>query len=241
MNPNRPITASTYRTLLHWLAANVTTEQDMLNTKIIFGPRASYFAQCNDKCTYHDLPIKLAKTLDEKRYALSDPASTPKAWIPRIIALGANDTFIALWRDGRKVTSLARSSGMLGLARQIDDDNTETVIPDDRWANIVLSNSDIDEYVAVQKDGVITWYRRGTDTSNLEILVQADMYMQMRAREDGGTFSFRQGLGEGRMRSLEIGPGSGLTVEELKGMFRSGGKETLEGLLARVKGWVGWK
>jgi hypothetical protein len=68
------------------------TEQSLSNLehiKIVFGPENSYFARWKDGVLWHNLPKTLVAQLKQR-----EESKTP---IPRIIALGSNGTWFAIW------------------------------------------------------------------------------------------------------------------------------------------------
>lgn len=238
MDPDRPNTAPTYTSLQHWLTENVNTEEEMLKTKVVFGAKSTYFAHNGKKCIYHDLPSPLHKFLLEKKYALSDPEGDPNAWIPRIVALGPENTFIAIWHDGSKIMALS-SHNSIALLRTELMATSDTKFPGKKYENIVLSPFSSANYFRVKKTGHISWSMAASDETHLDLTTHLGVYSQVRAREDGTEFNVSHTAGNGVTRDLDITPETNHSAEDIRralekppGLFSGQGRL---GILDRVR------
>lgn len=213
-NPNRYGQAPGYESLLRWMQKNVSTdESSLMSTSVVFGPGAACFARTANACYRQDLPPRLEKELVEKQqsYEAKDAESEERnGWIPRIVALGAGQSFVAIWGDGRYVTSLHADCT---LAQKFEQDSE---IPLDCWENIVLSPYDGEHFFATTKLGHIYW---GSNTSGFRY--SAYTFMQMRARENNVTFHMGMTLskGKGNLIETKITPDTDWTEEKLRARF----------------------
>ena len=172
--PSRKLDTPSYQSLRRWLEVNVPihSEAAMLDLKVMFGPGASYFASTFSKCTHHDLPPRLANEIDDRISRGQGP--------PKIIALGADATYFAAW-GLRCIWHLDEKSSLRQTLRDKDTSARE-------FANIYLDPTDKTHFVAVMKDGWITF--AATDTKgNLSSHVAA--HMQTMAKQSGRTYEVK--------------------------------------------------
>lgn len=99
--PVRPDQAPSYVSLVKWLRQNLSRSEDgFMNSQVVCGPGASYFAKTAELAIWHDIPAILENTLIEQREKYQNHEDK-SAWIPRILALGAGASYVAIWNDGR--------------------------------------------------------------------------------------------------------------------------------------------
>lgn len=177
--------APSYQSLRTFLDDNVTPDiPSVLETYVVFGPGASYYARCGNECIWNDLPKDLEAKLKRKktRYERSIESSaedeeTKSTWIPRILALGADDHYFAVWDNDDYMNSLPESSG---FTKSINKTNISNLV------NVVLSPTESEYYFTLVEKGTIAYYM-GMDRDGLAKRKML-AYLQMRAREDGTTF-----------------------------------------------------
>ena len=144
----------------------------MLDLKVVFGSRASYFASTSSECTHHDLPPRLADEIDDRMSRGKGP--------PMTIALGDEATYFAAW-GSRCIWSLNESNS---LREKLHDKTTSARA----FANIYLDPTNKKHYVAVMKDGWITF--SATDTKGI-ISRHVAAHMQTMANEFGRTYDVK--------------------------------------------------
>ena len=76
-----------------WLAENIASQSDMVQSTVTFGPGDSYYARSPRAARWHDLPSDLEKEILGKKVQDGDSA-------PRMVALGKHGAWAALWPDG---------------------------------------------------------------------------------------------------------------------------------------------
>lgn len=239
MDPDRPVSAPTYSSLQMWLSENVNTEEEMLRTKVVFGAKSTYFAHNGRKCIYHDLPPRLHRFLMEKKYALSDPDGDPSTWIPRIVALGADNTFIAIWHDGSKIAALSNHNSIAPLRTELMS-TSDTDFPGRKYENIVLSPFNAASYFGAKKTGHLAWSMAALDDTHLDLTTHVGVYSQIRAKEDGTEFNVFHTAGDGVARDIDITSETDYSEEEIRRALEGpprvlSGRGGL-GILERVKG-----
>ena len=194
-NPTTENTPS-YTSLQSWLTNNLeySDEDALRESVVVFGSGSSCFARTEDKAFWQDLPLGLSSVLEEKKKSYEkdeELKDTPNGWIPNIVALGGAGTFIAIWQDGRFVTSM-----------NMDCPGFESLTNEDcmhEWENIVLSPHNVQDHFAVMKNGPVLFSWIGREDNGGPAKVTSDMFqfLQFRAKADGSKFSIDSvGLGK---------------------------------------------
>ena len=185
---------------------------------VVFGPGATCFARNANTCFWQDLPERLENVLLEKKadYAAKEGTPAEKAgWIPRVLALGIDETYIVIWEDGRRLCSLKSDHQMLSW---VTPDHADEVAPEE-WENIVLDPHDGQHYFSVEKSGHVTWHiSLGSSDPNVKFPVQLSEFMQLRAKENGQTFLFDHSR-DGKKTSYTISPETNWTAGTLGKLF----------------------
>ena len=192
--------APSYHSLLRWLGKNVSQKESSLyQSFVVFGPGATYFARSATACTWHDLPQRLENIILEKKEDYDkDKELAVAGWIPRIVALGADDAWVAIWEDGRRASSLATTNGLVN--------DMEDGPPTEEWEHIALNLHDADDFFSCTKAGSLHFSFGNLDRSTHNALTARMIrYMQLRANEDGRTFEVRRNA-NGKTEELTISP-----------------------------------
>ncbi|KAF2662012.1 hypothetical protein K491DRAFT_686996 [Lophiostoma macrostomum CBS 122681] len=163
-----------YSKLHDWLCE--TTKSDAAKVKkvaITIGPNGSYFARCRSSWISHDLPLDLAKAIEEDE---SKPA---------VVALGVDDSWIVIWSDGTRSWNLRykypalQETGILGT-------KIDTMKP----FFAALSPYEKDEYLVVSRNGQFNYKTALGSSEESEKLHQlTDAYMVAQAKLHGHTFN----------------------------------------------------
>ena len=159
-----------------WLSKNVPSQDEaqMHELKVVFGPGASYYAFAGGDCVYHDLPKGLTEAIEaRKEEGLGHPD---------ILALGGTaskgGTYLACWSGKAANWSLNTETSFYKLVEDGDYDEL---------ADVYLSPVRSQDFVAVKRDGRITWSIPGgmsEDTFPRYFLA----HMQRNAEEFGKTY-----------------------------------------------------
>lgn len=109
---------------------------DARSMRVVFGPGATYFASCGEKCVYHDLP----KALQDALFKL------PNSRIPRIVAFGPDDIFFAVFGESQAIYILYVNHD---LYKSLKEDSDEWK----RYDNVTMSPHDSQDYIVAYKLG----------------------------------------------------------------------------------------
>lgn len=206
--PGRSDQAPSYSSLQKWAHKHIElSEESLMKSQVVFGPGASYFVKTAQRATWHDIPAALESVILEQKEKYQDQDSK-SAWIPRVLALGAGSSYVAIWDDGRYCFSLANNIDPNGDLSKDKDARA-------KFESFVLSPFHREHHLIVKSDGAILYNRNGNSP---EFNIQAFQFMQMRAREEHSTFSFTP-LHNQRKTEIKISPRSNWTEEKFRKVF----------------------
>jgi hypothetical protein len=209
-HPDRPESASKYVTLQRWLAEHVQTDEQMADARIVFGTGSSYFATSCGKAIWHDLPRELDERLQAAKSKHTEEIPHSTAWIPRILALGAQDQFIAIWKDDTASISLREDVTL--LRRFIGSGQTSI----DLWENIVLSPFVHTDWIHMCKNGYQGWSLHNMKREDIiDVMAHSAVYKQYSAKKDYRTWDEEWTL-SGKLIKLKITPETNWTSENVE-------------------------
>ena len=176
----------TYRSLRDWLVTNVNLQSkaDILNSRVVFGEGASYYASNGKTCIHNDLPTRLSNEIEKRR-------AGDNGVLPNILSLGANETYFARWpNNGGSIWKLSTTSRLHARVSSSSDNFTA----ESNLAYIFLSPIDDSRYVTVLQSGMLE-YQILDSEGDVQKVFRG--YMQLKAKETNATFplEFLSGAG----------------------------------------------
>lgn len=196
----RQNTDPTYSSLTQWLRTHVPHDHnDLSNSSLVFGTGASYFVKSAAACTWHDLPDRLDEYLRSKGAAtFGSDGKVDVASIPRLIALGAEDDFIAVMEGGAHNWSLNRTHFLSQRLREGQDVNT--------WECLALNPYNARDFFLCKDNGSV--YMKYEDIDSVtctNISGKILRYMQGKAEVEHRTYEVEIRIGE-KTANLSITP-----------------------------------
>lgn len=105
-------------------------------------------------------------------------------WIPRIVALGPSNNYVAVWNDGRIISSLPADLPFIEALG-----SGPSALDSGVWENIVLSpHNDKHYFIALRSGHTIVNYDTDDAAHPQALTDTIAHYLQWRAKEDGSSF-----------------------------------------------------
>lgn len=196
---HRQNTIPTYSSLIQWLRTHVAHEQDALSkSSVILGTGASYFARSATACIWHDLPDRLDGFLRQSGAATTAlDGIIDTGAIPRLVALGAEDDYIAIMKDGAHDWSLNRTHFLRQKFREEAKEDVKT------WECLALNPYNSRDFFLSKDNGVVHMKCEDIEAvacANLTGIILS--YMQAKAHEEHRTYEVEIKIGE---RTINVG------------------------------------